>query len=172
MSQERQGAVTFRGNPMTLIGPELKVGDKAPDFTVVDNGLNPVKLADTAGKIRLITAVPSLDTPTCDTMTRQFNQQAAELPEKVAVCTISCDLPFAQARWCGNAGIDRVQTLSDYQSRDFGQKYGLLIKELQLLARCVLVVDAQDTIRYVQLVKEIAEEPDYADALQAVRKLL
>ena len=171
MAQERAGAVTFQGNPLTLVGPEIKVGAKAPAFTVVDNGLNPVTLADTAGKVRLITVVPSLDTPVCDTMTRQFNQQAAELPESVAVCTISVDLPFAQARWCGNAGIDRVKTLSDYQTRDFGAGYGLLIKELQLLARAVVVIDKDDTVKYVELVKEITSEPDYSAALKAAKAL-
>ncbi len=171
MAQERAAAVTFQGNPLTLVGPELKVGDKAPAFTVVNNGLEPVSLADSSGKVRLVTVVPSLDTPVCDTMTRQFNQQASELPDSVAVCTISVDLPFAQARWCGNAGIEKVVTLSDYQSRDFGTNYGLLIKELQLLARAVLVIDQNDTIQYVELVKEITEEPDYAAALKAAQDL-
>lgn len=172
MSQERAAAVTFQGNPLTLVGSELKVGDKAPNFTVVNNGLEPVTLSDTSGKVRLVTVVPSLDTPVCDTMTRQFNQKAAELPDSVAVCTISCDLPFAQARWCGNAGIEKVVTLSDYQSRDFGTKYGLLVKELQLLARAVMVIDKDDTIKYVELVKEITDEPDYDAALKAAQDLV
>lgn len=172
MIQERTGLVTFQGNPLTLLGPEIKVGDKAPAFQLLDNGLQPVSLADSAGKIRLLTVVPSLDTPVCDTMGRQFNQQAAQLPGDVVVYTVSVDLPFAQARWCGNAGIERVKTLSDYQDRAFGLAYGLLIKELKLLARAVLVVDRDDTVRYVQLVNEVVDEPDYQAALAAVQKLL
>lgn len=172
MTQERTGLVTFVGNPLTLLGPEIKVGDKAPAFQLLDNGLQPVSLADSAGKIRLLTVVPSLDTPVCDTMGRQFNQQAAQLPADVVVYTVSVDLPFAQARWCGNAGIERVKTLSDYQDRAFGMAYGLLIKELKLLARAVLVVDRDDTVRYVQLVNEVVDEPDYQAALAAVQKLL
>ena len=172
MSQERHGAVTFKGNPMTLVGSPIKSGDAAPDFRVVDNTLQPVTLASSAGRIRLITIVPSLDTPVCDTMTRTFNLEAAKLPENVAVYTISLDLPFAQKRWCGNAGIDRVKTLSDYQERSFALNYGLLIKELQLMARAVLVIDASDRISYLQLVPEVTSEPDYAAALAAVKALL
>ena len=172
MTQERQGVITFKGNPMTLLGQPAAVGDAAPDFRVVDNGLQPVTLASSAGKIRLITAVPSLDTPVCDTMTRTFNQEAAALPDSVVIYTVSLDLPFAQKRWCGNAGIARVQTLSDYQDRAFALNYGLLIKELKLLARAVLVLDAQDRIRYLQIVPEVTAEPDYAAALAAVKALL
>jgi thioredoxin-dependent peroxiredoxin len=172
MTQERTGLVTFIGSPVTLLGPEIKVGDKAPPFQVVDTDLKPVSLADTAGKVRLVTVVPSLDTEPCDTMARKFNEQAAQLPAEVVVYTISVDLPFAQARWCGNAGIERIKTLSDYQERAFGLAYGLLIKELKLLARTVLVIDRDDTVRYVQLVKEAANEPDYQAALAAVQKLL
>ena len=172
MTQERQGVITFKGNPMTLVGQPVKAGDAAPDFRVVDNALQPVTLASSAGQIRLITVVPSLDTPVCDTMTRTFNQDAAHLPDNVAVYTISLDLPFAQKRWCGNAGIDRVKTLSDYQERSFALNYGLLIKELKLLARAVLVIDAQDRISYLQIVPEVTAEPDYAAALAAVKALL
>jgi len=172
MNHERQGAVTFKGNPMTLVGQPLKPGDPAPDFRVVDNTLQAVTLADSAGKIRLITTVPSLDTPVCDTMTRTFNQEAAKLPDHVLVYTISLDLPFAQKRWCGNAGIDRVRTLSDYQDRSFALNYGLLIKELKLMARAVLVIDATNRISYLQLVPEVTSEPDYAAALAAVKGLL
>jgi thiol peroxidase len=157
---------------MTLVGQPVKVGDAAPDFRVVDNGLQPVTLASGAGKIRLITLVPSLDTPVCDSMTRRFNQEAAQLPEQVEIYTISLDLPFAQKRWCGNAGIERVKTLSDYQDRSFVLSYGLLIKELKLAARAVLVIDANDRISYLQLVPEVTAEPDYAAALAAVRALL
>jgi len=172
MTQERSGAITFKGNPMTLLGQPVKVGDAAPDFRVVDNGLQPVTLASGAGKIRLITVVPSLDTPVCDSMTRRFNQDAAQLPEQVEICTISLDLPFAQKRWCGNAGIERVKTLSDYQDRSFVLNYGLLIKELKLAARAVLVIDANDRISYLQLVSEVTAEPDYTAAIAAVKTLL
>ncbi len=170
--KEREAAVLFKGNPATLLGPEIKVGDNAPDFRVVDNGLQPVTLTSTAGKVRLITVVPSLDTPVCDTMTRQFNQQAAALPDSVVVYTISVDLPFAQKRWCGNAGIDKVQTLSDYQDRSFGLNYGLLLKNLKLLARAVYVIDRNDKVAYCELVPEVTAEPDYAAALDAVKKLI
>ena len=172
MAQERTGVITFKGNPMTLLGPDVKVGDSAPEFKVVDNGLAPVTLADSAGKVRLITVVPSVDTPVCDTMTRTFNQKAAQLPEGVAVYTISVDLPFAQKRWCGNAGIEKVKTLSDYQERSFGQNYGVLIKELKLLARAVFVIDAKGKVAYREIVPEVTAEPDYDAALAAVKKLL
>jgi len=170
--EERKGIITFQGNPLTLVGPELKTGEKAPDFRVVNNGLAPVTLADFKGKIKVLCAVPSLDTPVCDTETRRFNQEAAGLPDKVAVLTISMDLPFAQGRWCGAAGIDRVTTLSDYQDRSFAAAYGVLIGELKLLARAIFVVDEADTIRYIQLVKEITDEPDYGAVLGAVKALL
>ena len=172
MSQERTGVITFKGNPMTLLGPEVKAGDAAPDFRVVDNGLQPVTLADSKGKVRLITAVPSLDTPVCDTMTRKFNEQAARLPGDVVVYTVSLDLPFAQKRWCGNAGIEKVGTLSDYQERSFGLAYGVLIKELKLLARSVFVIDRNDKVAYREIVKEVTAEPDYETALAAAKKLV
>lgn len=170
--QERTGVITFKGNPMTLLGPELKVGDTAPEFAAVDTTLAPVTLASSAGKIRIISAVPSLDTPVCDAETRRFNQEAAALPESVVVLTVSLDLPFAQKRWCGAAGIDRVTTLSDYRERSFGLNYGVLVKELLLLARCIFVVDASNTIRYIQQVPEVTSEPDYAAVLAAVKQLL
>ena len=172
MSQERTGVITFKTNPMTLLGPDIKVGDAAPDFSVVDNGLQPVTLASSAGKVRLITVVPSIDTPTCDTMTRKFNEEAAKLPAAVVSYTISLDLPFAQKRWCGAAGIERVKTLSDYQDRSFGLNYGLLIKELKLLTRAVYVIDAQGKVAYREIVKEVTAEPDYAAALAAAKKLV
>jgi thiol peroxidase len=171
MSQERTGVIIFKGNPMTLLGPEVKVGGAAPDFKVVDNGLQPVTLADSQGKVRLITVVPSLDTPVCDTMTRKFNEQAAKLPDNVVVYTVSLDLPFAQKRWCGNAGIEKVKTLSDYQERSFGLNYGVLIKELKLLARAVFVIDKNDKVAYGEIVKEVTAEPDYEAALAAAQKL-
>lgn len=169
---EKTGIITFKGNPMTLLGPELKVGDSAPDFAVVDNGLAGVSLATHAGKVKIISAVPSLDTPVCDTETRRFNQEAAALPGDVVVLTVSLDLPFAQKRWCGAAGIDKVVTLSDYRERSFGLGYGVLIKELLLLTRAVFVLDASNTIRYIQIVPEVTAEPDYAAAIAAAKALL
>ncbi|MEW6720920.1 MAG: thiol peroxidase [Thermodesulfobacteriota bacterium] len=167
--QERKGVVTFKGNPVTLLGPEIKAGDKAPDFRVVGTGLEPVSLADFRGKVKIISAVPSLDTPVCDTETRRFNEEAGKLPDNVVVLTVSLDLPFAQKRWCAAAGIDKVRTLSDYQDRSFAQAYGVLIKELKLLSRSIFVVDGTDTVRYVQHVKEITSEPDYAAVLEAAK---
>jgi thiol peroxidase len=169
---ERKGIITFKGNPMTLLGPEIRTGDKAPEFRVVDNALSPVTLADFRGKVKILSTVPSLDTPTCDTETRRFNQEAAKLPENAVVLTISLDLPFAQKRWCAAAGVDKVKTLSDYQDRSFASAYGVLIKELKLLSRSVFVVDANDVVRYVQHVGEVAEEPDYDDVLDAVKGLV
>jgi len=172
MTQKRADVALFKGNPVTLLGPDVAVGDQAPDFRVVDNGLQPVTLAESAGKIRLIAVVPSLDTPVCDSMTRAFNQQAAQLPDNVVVYTVSLDLPFAQKRWCGNAGIDKVQTLSDYQDRSFGLNYGLLIDELKLLARAVYVVGADGKVAYREIVSEVTAEPDYQAAMAAVKALL
>ncbi|UFS71486.1 thiol peroxidase [Geomonas sp. RF6] len=164
--------VTFKGNPVTLVGPELKVGDAAPDFSLVDNALSPVNLATYAGKVKIISVVPSLDTPVCDTETRRFNQEAAGLPQEAVLLTVSVDLPFAQKRWCGAAGIDRVITLSDYRDRSFGQAYGVVIDELKLLSRSIFVIDRDNTIRYIQHVPEITQEPDYAAVLAAARQLL
>jgi thiol peroxidase len=172
MSEERSGIITFKGNSMTLVGPGLKIGDKAPDFSVVDNGLAQVTLSSSAGKVRIISAVPSIDTPVCDTETRRFNQEAANLTDKVVLLTISVDLPFAQKRWCGAAGIDRVITLSDYRTRSFGESYGVLIKELLLLTRAIFVVDAADIIRYIQIVPEVTSEPDYGAVIAAAKSLL
>ena len=164
--------ITFKGNPMTLVGPELKTGDAAPDFSVVDNALAAVNLATFEGKVKVISAVPSLDTPVCDTETRRFNQEAAALPGDVAVLTVSFDLPFAQKRWCGAAGIDRVVTLSDYRDRSFGLAYGVLIDVLKLLSRSIFVLDRNNIIRYIQHVAEVTQEPDYGAVLTAVRSLL
>ena len=169
---ERSGAVEFKGNPLTLIGNEVKVGDKAPDFEVLDNNLSPVKLSAYAGKVVVISSVPSLDTPVCDMETREFNKRAGKLGDGVAMLTISMDLPFAQARWCGAAGVSHVTTLSDYRDANFGMTYGLLIRELRLLARAVLVVDRKGTIRYMELVKEVTNEPNYDAALDAVSRCL
>ena len=165
MSQERKGAATFQGNPLTLLGSELKKGDKAPDFKLIDTGLKPVVLADSKGKTRLISVVPSIDTPVCDLQTKRFNQEASKLPANAAVITVSMDLPFAQGRWCGLAGADKVQMLSDYQDHAFGQAYGVLIKELKLLSRAVFVIGADDKVQYVEYVKEITTHPDYEKVL-------
>lgn len=170
MAEERKGAVTMRGNPMTLIGPEIKVGQQAPNFQAVGKGMAPASLDQFKGKVKIISAVPSLDTPVCDAETRRFNEEAARLPGDVQILTVSMDLPFAQARWCGAAGADKVTTISDYQRRDFGEQYGALIKELCLLARAVFVVDKNDKVTYAEYVKEIASHPNYEAILEAARK--
>ena len=170
--QERDGIVTMKGNPITLMGTEPQVGDKAPDFVAVDNDLNPVSFDSFRGKVCIVSSVPSLDTPVCDMETRRFNDEAGRLGDDVEILTISMDLPFAQKRWCGAAGVDRVQTLSDHRDAAFGQAYGVLIKGLRLLARAVFVVDKEGTIRYMELVKEIASEPDYDSILTAVKELV
>jgi thiol peroxidase len=169
--KERTGLVTFQGMPLTLVGDGLKTGDKAPDFSLLDNDLNPLSLASFKGKVCLLVTVPSLDTPVCDTETRRFNQEASRLGPDVSVLTVSMDLPFAQKRWCGAAGIERVKTLSDHRDASFGKSYGVLIKELRLLARSVFVVDRKGVVRYEEIVGEIASEPDYEAALGAVKKL-
>ena len=169
MMRERKGATTFQGKPLTLIGPELKVGDKAPDFKLIDTGLKPVTLADSKGKTRLVSVVPSIDTPVCDLQTKRFNQEASKLPANVVVMTVSMDLPFAQARWCGLAGADKIQMLSDYQEHAFGQAYGVLIKELKLLSRAVFVIGPDDKVQYSQYVKEVTEHPDYEKILGFIR---
>lgn len=171
MTEERCNIVTFKGNPATLLGPDIKVGDPAPEFRVVDNALQAVTLASNLGKVQLITVVPSIDTPVCDTMTRKFNEKAAQLPEGVVILTVSVDLPFAQKRWCGNAGVDRIKTVSDYQDRSFGLNYGLLLKELKLLARAIYVIDKDGKVAYREIVKEVTAEPDYDAALAAAIKL-
>lgn len=170
-TQERQGAVTFKGSPLTLIGPELKVGSPAPDFQVVTLDLSPASLATFKDKTLLISVVPSLDTPVCDAQTRRFNEEAATL-SGVEILTISMDLPFAQKRWCGAAGIDRVRVLSDHRDASFGASYGVLIKELRLLSRAVFVVDGKGTIRYIEYVPEITSHPNYDAALAALHRLV
>src|SRR5688500_13022753 len=167
---ERKGAVTLRGNPMTLAGAELKAGDKAPNFALTGNDMKPVTLADTTGKVRIIATVPSLDTPVCDTETRRFNEEAAKLPG-VEILVVSVDLPMAQKRWCGAAGVDKLRTLSDYRDRNFGDAFGVLIQEILLEARAVFVLDKDDTIRYVEYVKEVGDQPNFEAALEAARKL-
>ncbi|RZB33873.1 MAG: thiol peroxidase, atypical 2-Cys peroxiredoxin [Desulfobacteraceae bacterium Eth-SRB2] len=170
--EERTGIITMKGNPLTLMGKEVKAGDSAPDFEVLDNDLSPVKLSSFRGKICVISSVPSLDTPVCDMETRRFNQEAGKLSADVQILTISMDLPFAQKRWCGAAGVDKVVTLSDHRNASFGTAYGVLIKELRLLARSVFVVDREGILRYIQMVKEIAEEPDYEVIIDAVTPLV
>lgn len=170
MAQERKGGVTFKGNPLTLIGPELKVGDKAPEFQLLDEALQPVKLADSKGKTRLISVVPSLDTPVCDQQTRRFNEEAAKLPANVAVYTVSVDLPFAQKRFCSTAGISKVKVLSDHRDTSFGTNYGTLIKELRLDTRAIFIIGADDKIKYVEYVKEMTNHPNYEAALDAIKE--
>jgi thioredoxin-dependent peroxiredoxin len=169
--EERSSVITINGNPLTLLGPELKVGDEAPDFEVVDNSLKPVRLSDFKDKICLIASVPSLDTPVCDLETRRFNNEAARLNTNIQILTISMDLPFAQKRWCGAAGVDKVTTLSDHKDASFGTGYGVLIKELRLLARAIFVVDTLGTIRYIQIVNEVTQEPDYEKLLNFIKTL-
>jgi thiol peroxidase len=169
--RERTGVVTFKGNPLTLVGDEVKVGQSAPDVELLTNALSAVKLSAFRGKVCIITSVPSLDTPVCDRETRRFNEAAGKLGADVVVLTVSMDLPFAQARWCGAAGVTNVQTLSDHRQAAFGTSYGVLIKELRLLARAVFVVDKQGTVRYVEIVREVTDEPDYAAALAAAKAL-
>jgi thiol peroxidase len=173
MVDVRSGAVTFRGNPVTLAGPEIKPGAAAPDFAAVDTGLQPVRLSGVQGKVVVLSSVPSLDTPVCDTETRRFNQEASGLGGGVEVWTISMDLPFAQKRWCGAAGITHVKTLSDFRERSFAQSYGVLIKDgplTGLTARAVFVVGKDGKVRHVEYVKEITSEPNYETALAAVRQ--
>jgi len=166
-----RSTTTMGGNAITLIGPELKVNDQAPDFTVLDTDLMPKTLTDFKGKKKLISVVPSLDTGVCDAQTRRFNEEAAKLGDDVVILTISVDLPFAQKRWCGAAGVDQVVTLSDHRDVDFGQRYGLLIKELRLLNRAIFIIDEKDVIRYIEIVGENTEHPDYDSALSTLGKL-
>ena len=169
---ERSGLVTMKGNPVTLVGQETKVGQQAPDAELVANDLSAVKLSSFGGKVCIITSVPSLDTPVCDVETRRFNEEAGKVGDGLAVLTVGMDLPFAQKRWCGAAGVKNVQTLSDHREAAFGKSYGVLIKDVRLLARAVFVVDKKGVIRYQELVKETASEPNYEAALKAARGLL
>lgn len=168
--QERQGLVTFKGNPLTLIGQEIKVGSKAPEFSVLGQDLSAVTLDQFQGKNILISVVPSLDTGVCDAQTRRFNEEASKL-ENVQIITISMDLPFAQKRWCGAAGIDRVKVVSDHRDASFGIAYGVLMKELRLLARSIFVIDRNCTIRYIEIVPEMTSSPNFDAALEAVKQI-
>ena len=169
--EERSAAVSMHGNPLTLIGNELSVGDSAPDIELLDNDLNPVKLSSFQGKVCVISSVPSLDTPVCDVETRRFNEAAGQLGDDVVILTVSVDLPFAQKRWCGAAGVENVVTLSDHRDTAFGTSFGVLIKELRLLGRSIFILDRNGIIQYIQNVKELSKEPDYAAVLEAVQKI-
>ena len=169
--EKRTGVVTFAGNPIALLGKEVKVGDKAPAFTLLDNGLGEKTLADYAGKVKVISIVPSLDTGVCDAQTRWFNQNVSKLGENVVVLTISVDLPFAQTRWCGAAGIDRVETLSDHRDLSFGENYGFILEGLRLLSRGIVVIDKDDVVRYVEYVPEVTSAVNF-DAAEAATKAL
>ncbi|MBI4803887.1 MAG: thiol peroxidase [Desulfovibrio sp.] len=169
---ERKGIVTIFGNPLTLLGDAVTVGQKAPDFVALDNDLNPKALADFAGKVLIIAAVPSLDTPVCDVETRRFNTEGSKIGENVHILTVSMDLPFAQKRWCAAAGIDRLTTLSDHRDASFGNNWGVLIKELRLLARSVFVVGKDGLVKYMEIVPEVTSEPDYDAALSAAKALV
>lgn len=162
-------SLTFGGNAVTLVGSEVKVGDKAPNFTVLANDLSPVTLEDSKGSVRIISVVPSVDTGVCDAQTRRFNEEASKL-ENVKILTISVDLPFAQKRWCAAAGIDKVQTLSDHRDLSFGEAYGVAIQELRLLARSVFVIDSNDNVTYVEYVSEVTDHPNYEAAIEAAKQ--
>ncbi len=168
---ERPGILTIHGNPLTLLGEEVKVGAAAPDAELLDNDLKPVKISSYRGKTLVVAAVPSLDTPVCDIETRRFNDEAGRMGADVQMLTVSMDLPFAQKRWCGAAGVERLTTLSDHREAAFGLAYGVLIKELRLLARSVFIIDRDGKLHYAQLVKETSNEPNYEEILQALGKI-
>jgi thioredoxin-dependent peroxiredoxin len=166
---ENMASITFKGNKVTLLGNEVKVGEKAPNFSVLANDLSAVTLDDSKGSVRLISVVPSLDTGVCDAQTRRFNEEANKL-DNVKVLTISVDLPFAQKRWCGANGVENVQTLSDHRDLSFGEAYGVAIQELRLLARAVFVVDSNDQVTYAEYVSEATNHPDYEAAIEAAKQ--
>ena len=165
---ERAGATTLKGNPLTLVGPELKAGDPAPDFAMVDTSLKPVTLKDTGNQVRIISVVPSLDTPVCDAQTKRFNEEAAKLPD-LSIITVSMDLPFAQKRWCNDFQVDKVKMLSDHKDGSFGSNYGTLIKELRIESRAIFVVDRNNKVVHAEYVKEVANHPNYEAALMAAK---
>ncbi len=167
--EKHSGIITFGGNPLTLAGKMIKTGDKAPEFTVLNPDLSPFTF-NSDGKVTIISVVPSIDTGICDSQTRRFNQEAANLD--MDILTISCDLPFALGRYCAAAGIDKVKTLSDHHSLDFGSKYGFVIDELRILSRGIVIVDQNGVVKYVEYVKEVASHPDYETALAEAKKLL
>lgn len=166
--QERNSAATFKGNPLTLVGPELRKGDKAPNFQLLAGDLSLTTLETFKGKTKLISVVPSLDTPVCDMQTKRFNEEASRLPSDVVVLTVSADLPFAQSRWCGAAHADKIKCLSDHRDASFGKAYGVLIKELRLLSRSIFIVGPDDKVQYVEYVKEITQHPNYDLALSSL----
>jgi len=170
--EKRTGVVTFAGNPIALLGKEVKVGDKAPAFTLLDNGLGEKTLADYTGKVKVISVVPSLDTGVCDAQTRWFNQNVSKLGENVVVLTVSVDLPFAQKRWCGAAGIDQVETLSDHRDLSFGENYGFILEGLRLLSRGIVVIDKDDVVRYVEYVPEVTSAVNFEAAEAATKALV
>jgi thioredoxin-dependent peroxiredoxin len=161
---------TFKGGPLELAGPELKSGDKAPEFAAIDKSMQPVTLASTGNGVRIFSVVPSLDTPVCDIQTKRFNEEAAKNP-KISIYTISMDLPFAQGRWCTNFGIDNIKMVSDHRGASFGQAYGTLIQDWRLESRAIFVVDQNNTIQHVEYVKEVAEHPNYDAALKKAKEL-
>jgi thioredoxin-dependent peroxiredoxin len=163
--------VTMKGNPLMLTGNDVQIGTSAPDCTLVANDLSEFKLSSLKGKKVILSVVPSLDTSVCDLQTKRFNSEAIKLGSDVAVITISMDLPFAQARWCGATGSKQIKTLSDYRNADFGKAYGVLLKDLRLLTRAIFVVDAKGVLRYKQIVSEITTEPNYNEVLEAIKKL-
>ena len=167
---ERKDLVTFKGNPLTLVGDTVRVGDKAPAFTVLDKDLTPVGLSDFSGKVKIISVTPSLDTPVCNLQATTFNEKARSLSPDMVIINISMDLPFAIARFCSAEGIDRLKTLSDHKDASFGSSYGVLVKELRLLARSIFVIDRTDTVRYIEIVREMTNEPDYERALAEAGK--
>jgi len=169
---ERTGELTFKGNPLTVLGKKVKVGEKAPDFSLLGNDLSNVSLSESAGKVRILSVVPSLDTGVCDIQTRKFNEKIADFGDRAICYTVSADLPFAQARWCGNAGADRVVTLSDHRDMSFGDAYGTHIKELRLEQRAVFVVDGKGVVQYAEYVPEVAQEPEYEAPLAKAKELL
>lgn len=166
---ERTGMITFLGGPLTLAGDAITAGDKAPNFTVSANDMSPRTLENYAGKTLIIATVPSVDTPVCDMEVRRFNQEAEKLGENIQILTISCDLPFAQARWCGAAGVAQIETLSDHAALSFGHAYGVAIKELRLLTRAIFVINADGVVTYSEIVPEVTHEPDYVAALSAAQ---
>jgi len=169
--EKRSGIITMKGNPVTLAGKEIKVGDKAPNFTVIDNDMNEVSFETFKGKKVIISVVPSLDTSVCEFQTTSFNERASEI-EDVVILTISVDLPFAQKRFCVGKGIDKVKVYSDHRDLSFGKEYGFIIEELRLLARGIVVVDKEGIVKYVEYVKEVTEHPDYDKAIEEAKKLI
>jgi len=170
--EKNKNKVTFMGNPVTLLGKETKVNDKAVDFTVLNNNLEPVKLSDFEGKVKILSLFPSVDTGVCSKQNHTFNEEAANLSEDIVILAISNDLPFALKRFCGAEGIDNLITLSDHRDLDFSSKYGFLIEELRLIARGVIVIDKDNVVKYVEYVPEIGEEPDYEPAINAAKLLV